>query len=98
VAQSLGLVWLFPVSFISSAFVSAANMPGPLRAFAEWNPFTAVIESTRGLFGNVSPPQFPPLTGWPAEHATLYALACCVGILLIFVPLAVLRYRRVASR
>lgn len=98
VAQSVGLVWLFPVSFVSSAFVSAASMPGPLRAFAEWNPFTAVIESTRGLFGNPPPPQFPELTGWPAENATLYAILCCVAILVIFVPLAAARYRRVSRR
>ncbi|MGH3620401.1 MAG: ABC transporter permease, partial [Sciscionella sp.] len=98
VAQSLGLVWLFPVSFISTAFVSAENMPGALRAFAEWNPFTSVINACRNLFRNPSPPNLPELHGWPAQHATLYSFICCVGILVVFVPLAVARYRRVSSR
>ncbi len=37
VAQSAGLMWLFPFTLISSAFVSAASLPGPLRFLAEWN-------------------------------------------------------------
>ena len=67
VAQSAGLVWLFPVSFISSAFVPAGSMPGPLRAFAEWNPFTAVIGAVRERFGNVPPQGWPTSTGWPVR-------------------------------
>ena len=98
VAQSAGLMWLFPLSFISSAFVGAGTMPGPLRAVAEWNPFTAVIQSVRDLFGNAAPPGMTPPAGWPADHAVLYALVASVGILVVFVPLSVAKYRRVASR
>lgn len=98
VAQSAGLIWLFPLSFISSAFVSAGSLPGPLRTIAEWNPITAVAASGRGLFHNGAPPSFGVSTGWPATHATLYAVACSLGILVVFVPLALLCYRRVASR
>ena len=98
VAQSAGLIWLFPVSFISSAFVSVGGMPGPLRAFAEWNPFTSVINAVRQLFGNPSPPGLPVQHGWPVEHAVLYTVLCAVAILVIFVPLSVAKYRKVASK
>ncbi|WP_307615762.1 ABC transporter permease [Nocardia flavorosea] len=98
VAQSAGLIWLFPLSFISSAFISAATLPGPLRTIAEWNPITAVAASGRKLFENSAPPTFEAPTGWPAEHCVEYAVICSVVILLIAMPLALLRYRRVASR
>jgi ABC-type multidrug transport system permease subunit len=95
VAQSAGLIWIFPLSFISSAFVPVTALPGILRTIAEWNPFTAVINSTRDLFGN----KFgPPPTGWPAQHAALYAVLCCLALIAIFAPLATARYRRVASK
>ena len=98
VAQSAGLIWLFPVTFVSSAFVSAENMPGPLKAIAEWNPITALAAASRKLFGNATPPGFPQPSGWPADHAALYAVICSVVIIAVFMPLTVARYRRVASR
>ncbi|HEX4723744.1 MAG TPA: ABC transporter permease [Pseudonocardiaceae bacterium] len=98
VAQSAGFIWMFPLTFISSAFVSAANLPGPLRAFAEWNPITTIADGTRKLFGNTNPAGLPPSTGWAADHAQLYSVGAAVLIIAIFLPLAVSRYRRVASR
>ncbi|MEV6628083.1 ABC transporter permease [Amycolatopsis sp. NPDC051106] len=95
VAQSLGLVWMFPLSFISSAFVPTQTLPAFLKAIADWNPFTAVINATRDLFGN----RFGPApSGWPAENAALYAILCCVAIIAVFAPLATAKYRRVASK
>ncbi len=97
VAQSAGLIWLFPLSFISSAFISAQTLPGPLATIAEWNPITAVAAAGRKLFDNSAPPAFPSATGWPAEHCVEYAVLCSAAILLIAMPLALLQYRRVAS-
>jgi ABC-type multidrug transport system permease subunit len=98
VAQSAGLLWLFPVSFVANVFVSAQTLPGPLRAFAEWNPISAVANTTRALFGNpIQPPGIPPATGWPAEHAALYAVLTSVAIIAVFLPLALARYRRIAA-
>ncbi|MCP2321142.1 ABC-2 type transport system permease protein [Nocardia amikacinitolerans] len=97
VAQSAGLIWLFPLSFISSAFISAETLPGPLRTIAEWNPITAVSASGRKLFENDSPPSFVPPSGWAAEHCIEYAIICSVAILAVAMPLALLRYRKVAS-
>jgi ABC-type polysaccharide/polyol phosphate export permease len=95
VAQSLGLVWMFPLSFISSAFVPTQTLPAFLKAIADWNPFTAVINATRDLFGN----RFgTPPSGWPAENAALYSILCCVVIIAVFAPLATARYRKVASK
>lgn len=97
VAQSAGLIWLFPLTFISSAFISAETLPGPLRTIAEWNPITAVSAAGRKLFVNDSPPTFVPPSGWAADHCVEYAAACSVAILVVAVPLALLRYRKVAS-
>lgn len=98
VAQSAGLIWLFPLTFISSAFVSAESLPGPMRAVAEWNPITAVSAAGRKLFDNGAPPSFGTPTGWPAEHCIAYAVACSLAILIVVVPLALIRYRKVASK
>ncbi|SER44846.1 ABC transporter permease [Actinokineospora terrae] len=99
VAQSAGFIWMFPVTFISSAFVSASSMPGPLKVFAEWNPITAIADAARDLFGNTARTGvLGQSDSWPAQHAALYALLACVGILVIFAPLAVSKYRKVASK
>ncbi|OZM72902.1 ABC transporter [Amycolatopsis antarctica] len=98
VAQSAGLIWLTPLTFVSSGFVPESSMPGPLRVIAEWNPLTAVINAARTLFGNPNPQGVPPLDGWPAENSALYALLCSVLIVAIFVPLSMRAYKRVASR
>jgi ABC-2 type transport system permease protein len=98
VAQSAGLIWLFPVSFVANVFVSAQTLPGPLRVFAEWNPISAVADVTRSLFGNpIQPPGVPPATNWAAQHAALYAVLSSLAIIAVFMPLALARYRRVAS-
>ena len=98
VAQSAGLIWLTPLTFVSSGFVPEASMPGPLRFLAEWNPLTAVINSVRGLFGNPNPTGIVSHAGWPAQNATMYALGCSVLIIAIFVPLSMRAYKRVATR
>ncbi|MFE9325515.1 ABC transporter permease [Nocardia sp. NPDC052278] len=98
VAQSAGLIWLFPLTFISSAFISAESLPGPLRTVAEWNPITAVSAAGRKLFDNGAPPSFGTPTGWPADHCIIYAVGCSLAILVVVVPLALLRYRKVASK
>lgn len=98
VAQSLGLIWLFPVTFVSGAFVSLGALPGPLRAIAEWNPITAVAMSVRELFGNPVPDGFVVPAGWAADNAMLYAVLSCVAIIAVFAPVAVGKYRRISNR
>jgi ABC-2 type transport system permease protein len=69
--------------FISSAFVPTATMPGPVRAFAENQPVTAIVNTIRALFAQQ-----------PVGGEIWIALAWCVGILLIAYVFAMAAYRR----
>lgn len=44
---------LFPLTFISNAFVQSQNLPTPLRIFADWNRVSALVQAARQLFGNL---------------------------------------------
>jgi ABC-type multidrug transport system permease subunit len=97
VANSAGFLWLFPVTFLSNAFVPTDNMPPVLKAIAEWNPVTAVATACRKLFGNTNE-AIAPYTSWPDKHAELLSVGWSLLLLLVFVPLSVRKYRRAASR
>jgi ABC-2 type transport system permease protein/oleandomycin transport system permease protein len=85
-ANSLGFIAVFPLTFISSAFVPVSSMPEPLRAFAEVNPFTITVDAMRSLW-----------LGAPAHNNVWGAVAWSAAIIAVFAPLAVARYRRAAS-
>jgi len=85
--QAFGLIWLFPLTFVSSAFVPIATMPGWLQVFANNQPVTLVINAMRAMA--LGGPAFPLN---PSLWESLLWLA---GVLLVFVPLAVWSYRRV---
>ncbi len=89
-ATSGGLIWLFPLTFVSNAFVPTAGMPAFLRVIAEWNPFSATVQACRQLFGN---PTGIVSNAWPMHHAVLASLLWSVLIVLVFRTLAVRRYR-----
>jgi ABC-2 type transport system permease protein len=84
------LVW--PIGFLSSAFVSPDTMPGWLGAIATWNPLSATAAAIRHLFGN---PTWATHT-WAANHATPLAALWPAVLTLIFLPLAYHRYRLLA--
>ncbi|GCE31277.1 transport permease protein [Dictyobacter alpinus] len=86
-AQSAGFIWLFPLTFASSAFVPTKSMPDWLRAFAEHQPVSLIVDAVRGLLLN------------QADASTIWqALAWCIGILIVFIPLAVWAYGRRVAR
>jgi len=85
--QAFGLIWIFPLTFVSSAFVPIATMPGWLQVFANNQPVTLVINAMRAMA--LGGPAFPLN---PSLWESLLWLA---GILIVFVPLAVWSYRRV---
>jgi len=85
-AQSIGFIGLFPLTFASSAFVPVESMPSWLRSFAEVNPFTVVVDAMRSLW-----------VGEEAGDSIWGALAWTVGLIAVFAPLAVSRYRRAVS-
>jgi ABC transporter DrrB family efflux protein len=85
-ANSVGFIVIFPLTFASSAFVPTASMPEALQTFADVNPFTIVTNAMRALWVDA-----------PAGNAIWGAFAWTLGLIALFAPLAVARYRRVAS-
>ncbi|MFL5861520.1 MAG: ABC transporter permease [Solirubrobacteraceae bacterium] len=85
-ANSIGFIAIFPLTFISSAFVPTASMPSWLEAFANVNPFTIFVNAMRALW-----------IGAPADNYVWGAVVWAVAILVVFAPLAVRRYRRTAG-
>jgi ABC-2 type transport system permease protein len=69
--------------FVSSAFVPTASMPRPVRAFAEHQPVTAIVNTIRALFAQQ-----------PVGGDIWIALAWCVGVLAVAYALAMVVYRR----
>ncbi|MEU2741731.1 ABC transporter permease [Streptomyces sp. NPDC007095] len=92
-ATSGGLIWLFPLTFISNAFVPSENMPTFLRTIANWNPFSATVQACRQLFGNL-PAGYPVPDAWPMQHPGWASLLWSVLIVVVFRTLAVRKYRR----
>ncbi|HET8970801.1 MAG TPA: ABC transporter permease [Candidatus Nanopelagicales bacterium] len=91
VASTAGLIWLFPITFISSAFVPVTSMPTWLQPFAQWNPVSTLSHACRELFGN---PTGIIGTSFPEQHAVLVTVLWSVLLLVVFVPLSVRKYRR----
>jgi ABC transporter DrrB family efflux protein len=91
-AQASSFVWVFPFVFASTAFVPLHSMPGWLQAWAKVNPVSIVVDAIRSLTlgGRLTRALH---VGSRFTHVW-QALAWIVGILLVFVPLAVRRYRR----
>ncbi|WP_107417124.1 ABC transporter permease [Streptomyces sp. CB00455] len=91
-ATSGGLIWLFPLTFISNAFVPSENMPPFLRHIAEWNPFSATVQAARVLFGNL-PEGYPVPDAWPMQHPVTASVLWSLLIIAVFRTLAVRKYR-----
>ena len=94
-ATSGGLIWLFPLTFISNAFVPSENMPAFLQTIANWNPFSATVQACRELFGNL-PAGYPVPDAWPMMHPVWASVIWSVLIIAVFRTLAVRKYRSVA--
>ena len=86
-ANAYGFIILFPLTFVSSAFVPVTSMPSWLQPIAEHNPFTVMVDAIRGLF-----------VGNPVGNDPWIATAWAIGITLVFATLAIWRYRRVVAR
>jgi ABC-2 type transport system permease protein/oleandomycin transport system permease protein len=85
-ANGIGFTLIFPITFISSAFVPVDSMPAGLQWFAEINPITIVVDAMRALW-----------LGVPAGNNIWGAVVWCLVLIAIFAPLAVHRYRRIAG-
>lgn len=81
--QAFGLIWVFPLTFVSSAFVVVKTMPGWLQAFANNQPISQMVEAMRAV-----------ALGLPVgDHAWVGAL-WMIGVMAVFIPLAVRAYRK----
>jgi ABC-2 type transport system permease protein len=84
------LVW--PVGFLSSAFVATSTMPAWLGTIAQWNPLSATATAARSLFGNPD----PSAASWIGEHALGAAVIGPLLLTAIFLPLSASRFRRLS--
>src|ERR687898_2764731 len=85
-SNAYGFTILFPVTFVSSAFVPVETMPSWLEPIAENNPFTTMVDAARALF-----------VGTPAGSDVWASVVWSVGIVAVFGPLSVWRYRRAVT-
>jgi len=97
VVNNASFIVIFPLTFIANTFVPSDTLPPVLKAFAEWNPVSAVTQAGRELFGNIAPGT-PAPTAWPMQNPEVYVLMWVVGLLVVFVPLTVQLYKKAAAR
>jgi ABC-2 type transport system permease protein len=90
--MGLAFIVIFPLTFLSSAFVGVGTLPDGLRQFAEWNPISAMAAAVRTLFGN--PTAMPADAVWPLAHPVLASAIWCVALLAVAIPLTMRLYRR----
>ncbi|MBJ7365058.1 MAG: ABC transporter permease [Thermoleophilia bacterium] len=81
--QSAGFIWLFPLTFASSAFVPTDSMPSWLQGFAVNQPFTVVVNAVRALF-----------LAQPVGNLVWLSVVWMGGISAVMIPLATRQYRR----
>jgi ABC-2 type transport system permease protein/oleandomycin transport system permease protein len=84
--QSAGFIWLFPLTFASSAFVPTDSMPSWLQGFAVNQPFTVVVNAVRALF-----------LAQPVGNLVWLSVVWMGGISAVMIPLATRQYRRRAG-
>jgi ABC-2 type transport system permease protein len=92
--QGLGFLIVFPLTFLSNAFVPINSMPDVLQWVASYNPVSVLVGAVRELFGNARPTTGLHAHLWQTEHPVPAAWLYCLALLVIAVPAALRRYRR----
>ena len=82
-ANSAGFIWMFPMTFVSSAFVDPSTFPALLEPIAKANPFTIVTNAARALYN-----------GNPVGNDAVYSLMWSVGIIVVFAGLSIRKFNR----
>jgi len=93
VANQVGFITIFPLTFLSNAFIPIQTLPSWLQPVAEWNPFSSLVAASRELFGNPNP---VVSDSFPMQHPVLMSVVWIVVILVVFAPLGVRRYRSIS--
>ncbi|ROP64560.1 ABC-2 type transport system permease protein [Curtobacterium sp. PhB130] len=96
VINNASFMILFPLTFISNAFVPSDTLPLVLRVFAEWNPVSSLVQAARQLFGNVGSAPVPDI--WTMQHPITTVLIGIAVMLVVFVPWSVNKYTRISSK
>ena len=86
-ANAYGFTIIFPLTFVSSAFVPVDSMPGWLQPVAEHNPITRMVDAIRALF-----------LGTPAGNDIWLSVVWSLALVVVFGMLATWRYRRAVTR
>jgi ABC-2 type transport system permease protein len=89
--MGVGFVVVFPLTFISNAFVPIETLPTVLQWIASWNPISVMAAAVRQLFGNPSAPLSDP--SLPLRHPVPWSFLYCAVMLAVAVPATVRRYR-----
>ena len=97
VIDNVAFLILFPLTFLSNAFVLESTLPGLLRVFAEFNPVSALVQAARELFGNV-PASMPVGDSWMLQNPVVTILIGIAVLLAVFVPLSVRKFARITSK
>jgi len=85
-ANAASFIWMFPITFLSSAFVSTATMPDWLRPVADHNPFTRLANAARALYN-----------GNPVGADLWWSIGWIVGITAVFSTLAIRKFTRASA-
>ena len=96
VINNASFLILFPLTFISNAFVPSDTLPTPLRVFAEWNPVSSLVQAARELFGNEGTAPVPDI--WTMQNPIITVLIGITVMLVVFVPLCVRKFAFISSR
>ncbi len=96
VINNASFMILFPLTFISNAFVLSSTLPGPLETFANWNPVSALVQAVRELFGNTGTVPVPD--AWPMQNSVITVVIGTVLMLVVFVPLCIRKFASISSR
>jgi ABC-type multidrug transport system permease subunit len=93
VANQVIFTVLFPITFISSAFVAVETLPTWLQPVAEWNPTSTLTNSLRELWGNPNPGLND---SFPSQNPILVTIGWIIVIVAIFAPLGIRKYRNLS--
>ena len=97
VVNNASFIVIFPLTFVSNAFVPLTSFDGVLRTFVEWNPVSTVTQACRELFGNTDPSIAVP-DSWAMQNPVVYSLIWAAVIVAIFAPFSARQFRLSTSK
>lgn len=90
--QGVMFTTIFPITFLSNAFAPTDRMSPVLRAIAEWNPISSLVQGVRELWGNAGPA--PADAALPLHHPVLSTIIWTIALTAVLAPLSIRRFTR----